>query len=250
MKTLIVRFNKGGMNDIAPYRHVDETIRFAIGTNLDLRVGDIVKDKGFNSKYTIVEVLEEDYDTYKCVGKLGIASPYTINDIPAQDLLVKRLYSMTNSNSNNVEKKTIEVTLTQAREWYNSDNDALKTLAISTFGEDKLVDTLDTIIDSIGISYSICTTYKNGDKQATLAKLAMIAEYLNGDWQPSNNSPGYFIAKIASYKEGSPSYIDNKARIVAHSSVLYPGIVYFKSDALARKAYHMLSELDKLLLLE
>lgn len=224
MKTLIVRFNKGGMNDIAPYKHIDETIRFAIGTNLDLRVGDIVKDKGFNSKYTIVEVLDEDYDTYKCAGKLGIASPYTINDIPAQDLLVKRLYSITNGNSNNVEKKTIEITLTQAKEWYNSDNDALKTLAINTFGEDKLVDTLDTIIDSIGISYFIHTTYKNGDKQATLAKLAMIAEYLNGDWKPEDLSPRYFIAKITSKEKHSPTYIDNKARVDAHLSIyIYSG---------------------------
>lgn len=82
------------------------------------------------------------------------------------------------------ESRTIKVTLEQAREWYNSDNLALRTLALSTFKESELNIDLEYIMTAIiGRRKIFPPTAKEVAKQQTLAHLKFIAEYFNKTWE-------------------------------------------------------------------
>lgn len=122
-------------------------------------------------------------------------------------------------------KRNISITLEQAKEWYESDNEILKELALSAFNEDELEDIIDyeTLVtknDSfINTSYHIGLVLNNKNTQDQvnfLARLYYCSIYFNKDWVKTNNSTGYFIKSF------------NPFEITYHDSVTYPGIIYFK----------------------
>ena len=121
-----------------------------------------------------------------------------------------------------METRNISVTLEQAREWYNSGNATLRTLALNAYTKEELELSYNLIefkVDPIGIYYDIPRDEIR--KFEVLAKLATIAKYYNKDWKKTNSNIGYFIWK---YND-----VSSPISISTSSLTQYAGVVYFKN---------------------
>ena len=122
-----------------------------------------------------------------------------------------------------METRNISVTLEQAREWYNSGNNTLRTLALNAYTKDELELDYNSIDREVNqICTCICIPKCEGKKFQVLAKLATIAKFYNKDWKKTTCNTGYFIGN---YNNGNSSAID----IYTNSSAQYTGVVYFKN---------------------
>lgn len=143
---------------------------------------------------------------------------------------------------NNMEARNISVTLEQAREWYNSGNTTLRTLALNAYAESELVgyEYMKSCIDKDIVGLTI--PHGDGDKVLTNGKLAIIAEYLNGSWEMGAGKTGYFIGKSSMGGSAVIAQVDltHGIAIYEHRTVQYAGIVYFKNAEDAKKAAKML----------
>lgn len=142
-----------------------------------------------------------------------------------------------------MEKRNIKVTLEQAIEWYNSGNETLRTLALTVFTEEELTLNMHYIYNKV-IRESICINIPSmeASKNIALAELSLIAKYFNGDWKKTPNNTGYFLAQ---FNTDSLNDIIKGVRIVAHNTVMYPGIVYFKEKEDLIKAVKILGDKAK-----
>lgn len=178
-----------------------------------------------------------NWDTYKketCYsiheGKFAFRSFYQENNyniIPAEEFInfYKEYLEM--------EKRNISISLDEAKEWYKSENNILKELALKAYSEEEL--------DPINFSQIWAETYtetpavysvpvEEYSKYTQLHKLSIIAKYFNKDWKKTSSNTGYFIAGI-----------DNgEVKINTHNSVAYPGLIYFKNKEDIAKAIKMI----------
>lgn len=154
-------------------------------------------------------------------------------------------------NTENMEKRNISITLEQAKEWYNSGNQALKEVALRAYNEEELTEpqTWGEIAKLMGINHMSIEI--NGTvlssitkRQMTMMKLALIAEYLNKGWEPKGLCTKYFIGKktTTSSTYTAIESLGNGYYIYSHTSVFYPGVVYFKTQEDAIKAFNMLKD--------
>ena len=143
---------------------------------------------------------------------------------------------------NNMEARNISVTLEQAREWYNSGNTTLRTLALNAYAESELVgyDYMKSCVNKDTVSLTI--PHGDGGKVLTNGKLAIIAKYLNGSWEMGAGKTGYFIGKSSMGGSAVIAQVDltHGIAIYEHKTVQYAGIVYFKNAEDAKKAAKML----------
>ena len=122
-----------------------------------------------------------------------------------------------------METRNISVTLEQAREWYNSGNNTLRTLALNAYTKDELELDYNGIDREVNqICTCVCIPKCEGKKFQVLAKLATIAKFYNKDWKKTACNTGYFIGN---YNNGNSPAID----IYTNSSAQYTGVVYFKN---------------------
>ena len=122
-----------------------------------------------------------------------------------------------------METRNISVTLEQAREWYNSGNNTLRTLALNAYTKDELELDYNSIDREVNqICTCICIPKCEGKKFQVLAKLATIAKFYNKDWKKTACNTGYFIGN---YNNGNSPAID----IYTNSNAQYTGVVYFKN---------------------
>lgn len=143
---------------------------------------------------------------------------------------------------NSMEARNISVTLEQAREWYNSGNTTLHTLALNAYAESELIgyEYMKSCIDKDTVGLTI--PHGDGGKVLTNGKLAIIAKYLNGCWEMGAGRTGYFIGKSSMGGSAVIAQVDltHGIAIYEHKTVQYAGIVYFKSAEDAKKAAKML----------
>lgn len=141
-----------------------------------------------------------------------------------------------------MEARNISVTLEQAREWYNSGNTTLRTLALNAYAESELVgyDYMKSCVNKDTVSLTI--PHGDGGKVLTNGKLAIIAKYLNGSWEMGAGKTGYFIGKSSMGGSAVIAQVDltHGIAIYEHKTVQYAGIVYFKNAEDAKKAAKML----------
>lgn len=132
------------------------------------------------------------------------------------------------------EKRNIKVTLEQAIEWYNSGNATLRTLALGAYTEDELKFNFQYISNKV-CNTCVCVTVpaNDGEKHNTLADLAVIAKYFNGNWKKTICNTGYFIGD---YNTNN----DPMVEVYQHTTVQYAGVVYFKNQEDAIKAVKIL----------
>lgn len=138
-------------------------------------------------------------------------------------------------NNNNMETRTVRVSIEQARCWFNGNNQALKELALTVYSEQELTLSYESIKLQLGDNNltTTCVTvpYEEHDKFDVNAKLFVIVKYFNGDWRKTSCNKEYFMG--------------NCLGICVHETVMYAGIVYLKDEESAVKAFKMLTELDK-----
>lgn len=183
----------------------------------------IYKDK---SVYSIRE------NHYITVGNTEVAKYCNRNIIPAKEFI--DYYT-----TNDMEKRNIKVTLEQATEWYNSDNETLRTLALTAYTEEELTLNRDYIFSKVkGLTATLIPSVDD-KKFLALADLTVIAKYFNGSWKKTPNNTGYFLAQ---FNTESLNDIIKGVKIVAHNTVKYPGIVYFKEKEDLIKAVKIMGD--------
>ena len=137
-------------------------------------------------------------------------------------------------------KACLEITLEQAREWYESDNAYLKKLALTAFSEEMLIPSFMEILQSE--EWAVSVLPKSRPEQFTsLTLLQITADYLNKEWSKTIDNTGYFLGK-GSPLSGKPETDIKGVHVAVHQSVKYPGIVYFKTEDDAQKAVKILGE--------
>ena len=142
-----------------------------------------------------------------------------------------------------METRNISVTLEQAREWYNSGNDALRTLALNAYAKEELELNYSLIESKVDHQVCVCSCIPRGEgrKFQVLAKLAIIAKYYNKDWERNIYNTGYFISN---HSPGNGP-IDNCYKnigVYKHSSAQYAGVIYFRNSEDAVKALKILGD--------
>ena len=145
------------------------------------------------------------------------------------------------------EKRSIEVTLEQAIEWYNGSNATLKTLALTAYTEDELIPDFNYIKSKVDIkNFNAIVPVNEETKYGTLTVLAIIAKYFNGIWVKTIYNAGYYIGNynvsrnpVANAGNGIGVYKDNFMK--------YAGTVYFRNQEDAIKAIKILGDKVKYL---
>lgn len=136
-------------------------------------------------------------------------------------------------------KAYLEVTLEQAREWYESGNEDLKKLALTAFSEEMLIPSFKEIVESeedYGFWNTLVCPPSMTEQLSSLASLQIVANYLNKGWIKTEGNTGYFLGKGSSLSGKTET--DIKGVYVA--MLKYPGVVYFRT--VAQKAVKILGK--------
>lgn len=220
---------------------------YAFLTTLDpIKPGDKVMDKRYDKPF-VVKLVE----------------PYFLNTFRGHFLkwltgeTVLWIESETSKpKENQMEKRTVKISFEQAKEWYYNGNETLRKLALSAYTEEELTEpqTFEGIVEAMGLDLiKIVASEKTSKgkygnaissiltKERINLKLAVIAEYFNKGWKPRTNEKKFFIAKGTSYS-CSARGLGNEFYVCSHETVRYPGIVYFKTQEDAIKAFNMLKD--------
>lgn len=205
--------------------------------------GDILRNPHYqNAPMKVVRVF--DYN----VGAYNVYNGYLLKELLPDDTQVDRLSKI---NNNNMEKRNITVSLEEARNWYNGENQTLRKLALQAYTEKELSEPQNfrEVLESLGIQ-SVNIGMKVNGKEVSGAeignelaihiKLMFIAKYFNGTWKPEINKTKYFLAMCTDLP--CSIRLDNNFCIGTHERVMYPGIVYFQKQEDVRKAYEMLKD--------
>ena len=211
--------------------------------------GDILRDPHYqNSPMKVVRVF--DYN----VGACNFYNGYLLKELLPDDTQIDRPSKINNKTSNNMEKRNITVSLEEAREWYNGENQILRKLALQAYTEKELNEPQNfrEVLKSLGIqSLNIgmkvngkeVSSVEIGSELAIHIKLMFIAKYFNGTWKPEMDKTKYFLGRTPySYDVPNSAKLDNGYYIGIHARVKCPGIVYFQKEEDVRKAYEMLKD--------
>ena len=228
---------------------------FKIPKMLYVKEGDILRNTNYqNSPMKVIKIF--DYP----VGVYNIYNGHLLKELLPCETSIETPSTRFNNNqtNNNMEKRNITISLEEARNWYNGENQTLRKLALQAYTEKELSEPqyFWEILDSFKVRNlkldlqmspkdipSILEPVKEIHKELTLhMKLAFIAKYFNGTWKPDDKTK-YFLAKIpSSYVLPNSIKLDNGYYIGTHETVVYPGIVYFQKQEDVRKAYEMLKD--------
>lgn len=140
-----------------------------------------------------------------------------------------------------METRNIKITIEQALKWYNSNDKALRTLALSAYTKKELLlYSLRTESKTISLDVPIDKV----NKINTLAQLSLIASFFNKNKKVENNTR-YFIGKNEGINHSRVNILFNNTYIYKHINVEYAGIIYFNNEEDVRKAVSLLGE-DKI----
>lgn len=224
---------------------------------LYVRVGDILRNTNYqNALMKVVKVF--DYP----VGAYNVYNGYLLKELLPEDTQIDRPSKINNNQtSNNMEKRNITVSLEEARNWYNGEDQTLRRLALQAYTEKELKEpqNFKEVLESLGVkSINLNISLKGKSASSTLKpfkevyigneltlhmKLAFIAAYFNGTWEPDTSKTKYFLAKTHYFYDLPNSIkLNPNYCIGTHERVMYPGIVYFRNQEDVRKAYEMLKD--------
>lgn len=157
-----------------------------------------------------------------------------------------------------MEKRSIQIDLEIAKQWFNGNNKTLKELALQAYDENELInikykdickelflDKATYYINSFGEItmdnpniYTIykennCITIKQCKKILAINKLINVAKYLNKKWEPNFND---------SYELKYYIYIHNDNIEINYMTESNLGLIYFKNKESAEQAINILGE--------
>ena len=218
---------------------------------LYVKEGDILRNTNYqNSPMKVVRVF--DYP----VGAYNVYNGHLLKELLPCETSIETPSTRFNNNqtSNNMEKRNITVSLEEAREWYNGENQILRKLALQAYTEKELSEpqTFRDVLKALGIqSLNIdmkvngkeVSSVEIGNELATHIRLMFIAKYFNGTWKPEMDKTKYFLGRTSySYDVPNSAKLDNGYYIGIHARVKCPGIVYFQKQEDVRKAYAILKD--------
>lgn len=230
-----------------------DKFRFRIGDTIIYRgekheVKAYYFSEGFNNYaggygYTIDTPFHDGsiYSYDECGNKMSFAS--------ASVCYIEEAYANALPNDTR-SKRTLEVSLDQAIKWYNSGNSTLKNLALSAYSKEELEMSYQTIKSNI-YTQSVCLEIPRSNREEcalkAYSKLRLLAYAFNAGWTMRVGSVGYFIAKDecrSNSKLENLSFLsaNYNHRIRNHNTVMQAGVVYFKNEKDAVKAYRILGE--------
>lgn len=224
---------------------------FKIPKMLYVKEGDILRNPNYgNAPMKVIKVF--DYP----IGVSNFYNGYLLKELLPWETSIETPSTRFNNNqtNNNMEKRNITISLEEAREWYNSENQILRKLALQAYTEKELSEpqTFKDVLKSLGIqSLNIgmkvngkeVSSVEIGNELATHIKLMFIAKYFNGTWKPEMDKTKYFLGRTPySYDIPNSAKLDNGYYIGIHARVKCPGIVYFQKEEDVRKAYQMIKD--------
>ena len=212
--------------------------------------GDILRNPHYqNAPMKVIRVF--DYN----VGAYNVYNGHLLKELLPDDTEIESPSTRFNNNqTSNMEKRNITVSLEEARNWYNSENQILRKLALQAYTEKELSEpqTFKDVLKALGIqSFNTgmkvngkeVSSVEIGNELATHIKLMFIAKYFNGTWKPEMDKTKYFLGRTPySYDIPNSAKLDNGYYIGIHARVKCPGIVYFQKEEDVRKAYEMLKD--------
>lgn len=224
---------------------------FKIPKMLYVKEGDILRNTNYeNAPMKVIRVF--DYP----VGAYNVYNGHLLKELLPCETSIETSSTRFNNNqtNNSMEKRNITVSLEEARNWYNGENQILRKLALQAYTETELSEpqNFKEVLKAFGIqSLNIgmkvngkeVSNVEIGNELATHIRLMFIAKYFNGTWKPEINKTKYFLAKgPCSYVFPNNIKLGNGYYIGTHETVVYPGIVYFQKEEYVRKAYEMLKD--------
>ena len=223
---------------------------FKIPKMLYVKEGDILRNTNYqNSPMKVVRVF--DYP----VGVCNFYNGHLLKELlPCETSIETPSTRFNNNQTSNMEKRNITVSLEEAREWYNGENQILRKLALQAYTEKELNEpqTFRDVLKALGIqSLNIgmkvngkeVSSVEIGNELTTHIKLMFIAKYFNSTWKPEMDKTKYFLGRSPySYDIPNSAKLDNGYYIGIHARVKCPGIVYFQKEEDVRKAYEMLKD--------
>lgn len=200
-----------------------------------VQVGDMIEDDRYSQRMYVVGCTQCVNDVQDGI-ILKTIQPSKINGIK-----VICDWSINNKQIGNMEARNISVNIEQAREWYNSGNSTLRTLALNAYTEQELMG-YDYIKQLVKREATSVIVPEGEVKKITVhSKLAIVAKYFNGSWKKTTCNTGYFIGN---YNSGNGPVVEtlNGVGVYQHNTVQYAGVVYFKNQEDAIKAVKILGE--------
>lgn len=200
-----------------------------------VQVGDMIEDDRYSQRMQVVGCTQCVNDVQDGI-ILKTIQPSKINGIK-----VICDWSTNNKQIGNMEARNISVNIEQAREWYNSGNSTLRTLALNAYTEQELMG-YDYIKQLVKREATSVIVPEGEVKKITVhSKLAIVAKYFNGSWKKTTCNTGYFIGN---YNSGNGPVVEtlNGVGVYQHNTVQYAGVVYFKNQEDAIKAVKILGE--------
>lgn len=206
-----------------------------------VQVGDMIEDDRYSQRMYVVGCTQCANDVQDGIF-LKTIEPSKINGIK-----VICDWSINNKQIGNMEARNVSVTLEQAREWYNSGNSTLRTLALNAYTESELMgyDYIRQLVKREATS--VIVPEGEVKKINVYSRLAIVAKYFNGSWNKTTRNTGYFLGN---YSTSCGPVVDtcNGVGVYQHNMVQYAGVIYFKNQEDAIKAVKILGESVKDLL--
>lgn len=200
-----------------------------------VQVGDMIEDDRYSQRMYVVGCTQCANDVQDGIF-LKTIEPSKINGIK-----VICDWSINNKQIGNMEARNISVTLEQAREWYNSGNSTLRTLALNAYTESELMgyDYIKQLVKREATS--VIVPEGEVKKINVYSRLAIVAKYFNGSWNKTTRNTGYFLGN---YSTSCGPVVDtcNGIGVYQHNMVQYAGVIYFKNQEDAIKAVKILGE--------
>lgn len=202
-----------------------------------IQAGDMIEDNRYSTSMQVVS-------WNRCTAQ--VQNGITLKTIEPSRLngaaIVRMNYSEAEQKVlNNMEARNISVTLEQAREWYNSGNSTLRTLALNAYTESELMG-YDYIKQLVKRETTSVIVPEGEVKKITVhSKLAIVAKYFNGSWKKTTSNTGYFLGNYST-SCGPVVNTCNGVGVYQHNMVQYAGVIYFKNQEDAIKAVKILGE--------
>lgn len=222
---------------------------------LYVREGDILRNPNYgNAPMKVVRVF--DYPVK------NVYKGYILKELLPFETKIEARFN-NNQTNNNMEKRNITVSLEEARNWYNSEDQTLRKLTLQAYTEKELSEpqSLKEVLESLGITSLHLNMKLAGEDAASTMKLskeigievgseltlhmklALIARYFNGTWRPEANNAKYFLGRAYhSYDYPNSVKLDNDYCIGVHGTIVCPEVTYFQKQEDVRKAYEMLKD--------
>lgn len=123
-----------------------------------------------------------------------------------------------------METRNVKITIQQAANWYSSNNDILKVLALNAFSRDEII---LYYVKAQSKTVSLDLPQGQIDKFKTLSQLSVLASYFNSITKIEKGTK-YFLGKNDGVNHSIAVKLFDNIYIYKHISLLYKGIIHFK----------------------